>query len=670
MLVKEFQIPKFLFLILSLSALILILLISDDLSPQIVWFFDPTSSYWLNNSVEKSRYFLSSFSFSALIVFTIYSSSNIILGLAFIQSVNNSIFRYFLTYKFTIPLLLLCYPIGSVISTAINRIITLFFGNYHASLVIYIFYALIILFFMQIKTKFIILNFYNTFKTIQSLSINALCICLSFIFFVILLHYQNQHIVGDGVKFTFEIIDNETNFNPWEKLPLIAKHYDELLYLYPLIMLVKVFKLNQNNLLLFFWLHYSLIKIGCLILLISSGKYVGLSIKQSTLLGLCCFFANPYINPFRIRLIFDSGQPIAYSLHSGRVMIDVFVVYLTTLFIRKGTFGKIGIRSVLLLSFFSVGLASLSISAALALIGIASGIFSNILQFSKKHYLMIFGILIYGFIISSILLVYKNSTSYSYIPLGSSIFLSFILFMYFFSAKLMSNKFPGFDLETELRFNFTNTILLNKFLYFLLIGISYSLSLKYLGNVFIGDPSWLEHIGQRIIGSNIDVKRFGIGAGSFCGQFPFSCSSSNFFVEAYGFPFFLASLNAILIYYKLSSLAKKYTINSLFFLFFYCCTLFFFTFMNEGAINWLDVWVKSRIPEPFFYSSIFFSIVSMYKINIKSTNSSFNLFSQIINFNIIDLYLLSIFIISFISQSYFDVFKANLNYLRHINFVY
>ncbi|MFN4184203.1 MAG: hypothetical protein ACK4M6_05405 [Hyphomonas sp.] len=155
------------------------------------------------------------------------------------------------------------------------------------------------------------------------LVVAALALAASLVF---QLHIDRGHAVAEGsIWFINEIFLSPTyGLGAGGHFPLLAQHYDEAAFLHPLIFLtVSPGPEAGGTLTLIYWVTLAISRIGMIALTYIALR--GLSIDRLSAFACTAFvcMASLSLNPFSSRLLFDSLNPMLYTLHMTRFLAPV-----------------------------------------------------------------------------------------------------------------------------------------------------------------------------------------------------------------------------------------------------------------------------------------------------------------------------------------------------------
>ena len=282
---------------------------------------------------------------------------------------------------------------GYLIVIGINRVVTILFTHEYA--------PFIIIFFLCVLT--IVLHITNTNSVADYISeqcsltksnllknagYSTLLIALIFIALIWRIQMHVHAFCGDSTAFLTEYLARDfSQLSINSHAPLFDLHYDEFIFNYPLIY---ISKLNVAPL-LYFWIiaPVSLISSGCLIY--SLFRYYGADIAYAILVVVYLILGSHFLNPMGYINIFDSGNPLALNLHTGRIATCIFP-FLFLVFFFDDIHGRYtATRFILFLLVFipfCFGISSLSFHFVIYSLGLAIvSIVFNIFKTRKPDFL-------------------------------------------------------------------------------------------------------------------------------------------------------------------------------------------------------------------------------------------------------------------------------------------
>jgi hypothetical protein len=160
--------------------------------------------------------------------------------------------------------------------------------------------------------------------------------------------------------------------------PIITKHYDELIYHYFLTTpLAPTF-----DPILPWWTTAVLVRTSMLVFLVLALRKLGVSMLLAVLSVCFMYFGSFSFNPAKIYLLFDSGNPLYYVGHAGRIVgVGAGILLFVDLFARAS--GKRGLP-VMALILVGLGLTATSYSNAFWLFLIYAWAMLSIIYYRHK----------------------------------------------------------------------------------------------------------------------------------------------------------------------------------------------------------------------------------------------------------------------------------------------
>ncbi|OSM04014.1 hypothetical protein [Magnetofaba australis] len=492
---------------------------------------------------------------------------------------------------------------GYLISIALNRLITLALPNQYAAPLIVAIHAAALLFLLwqaRATTKAVAMR--------AMLRVGLPLSALYGLFAILAIQYKKAHVAGDGGRFFFRLIDDGAAFAASVHFPIISQHYDEILFLYPVLALGR--ELPDFNLLWPYLLLYALIK---------CAAFIGLTwliwrLSQSRLfagvLAYWLFFGNLSLDPSHVLLLFDSGNPIFAILHPGRVY-SVLLPGLMIYAVFAAQSRKLDVTPALLLG------------VALAALGFASTVVSNAL---------IFGMLGASLGIISIAERLQPQPATPVAPINPPLTLLTALTLATTPLLVANNQFHlrfvaggvllttlGMLLWSVLRYRAPNEppteqSALDRLL--LLAGVA--LFAYLLGQLLLGNAGvallWHDHVfNAQILARVLPFPPLqptslldNIGPNHFCNIFPTEhCGYTGQYVQHYGLPFLLGFLGLVLLARRNgTTVATPLQQMMLLALLLFVGGVLLYEYTNGAVLQEnqkLAVWLKSRLAEPGFY---------------------------------------------------------------------
>lgn len=456
------------------------------------------------------------------------------------------------------------------------------------------------------------------YRTLPILS----CIGILTLFFVNEVQVSNTHdggyhVMGDGAQFFLELIQTQNGFEPDQHFPVITQHYDEIMFLYPLLQPnIHDISKAMENAVNCYWVLYSLGKTSCFIIVLLSLNAWARSWTLAALTALLLFFGSIHPLPVQSFLLFDASNPLSITMHTGRIIIAVMPLAVITLCLHKKSLVKpSGLARKSILLFLGIGCSSLSLHF-LVVIALTFLVASSI----KWKASLLHTCLTIGLSMLSILLIYSSS-----VTMGVGAFLLIVnsLVVIYPFLKGLTHSFTGKkDLLVKSR-----KWLLNNFAPFSTYLIGVMLGLCFLGNGLTAKFYELTGLQAPVFLTRIvPTVSWEFGKNPYCGLFPMIyCANILAFTSLYGLPFIFTGLAATINLNRYKSRTdyvcdtKTMTIMHLLSVILLILSICFFILdFTDGAatkfeyLPWLAVWVKSRLAEPWFYALISLGIIVLY----------------------------------------------------------
>ena len=399
----------------------------------------------------------------------------------------------------------------------------------------------------------------------------------------------SNHVLGDGALFSIELLETWGQSKESEYFPLVAQHYDEPMYLLPVFgIFSSSYDLNPYD---FFWLLYAFSRTATFFSMFLGCRLLRLSKYNSLLTSMLFAFTTLVPNPFSAPLLFDSGTNIHENLHVGRQLTISLVVVFVAFAASGGPFSLKASRATSQRSIhFLIGIGLASITTSLV---VAVGLLLLVLfaARSERHIKMPIPLAVtlsYAIIALS---VSDNSKASGLVLLTvGAISFSWI------SRKNVSSVL------TTLRGKFDASALF----------VGMVIGFLVFGNVTA--PRFTQLSGLQIRefvfrGVTVDIGRF--GENTVWQSFPLehNLSLANF-LAFFGLPIAAFCLTQVLtdVEFNDNGPVLRVLLTSV-----ACLALGFFMwdFMNGGInneVDWIKIWVKSRLVEPWFFASTLLGI--------------------------------------------------------------
>ena len=478
---------------------------------------------------------------------------------------------------------------GYLTFVALSRLLTLFIPKNIFTIAILIICALIILLSLDQRIKT-----WNSTPQAGSNRKHFLVLLVFISVWLITYQFAFIHIIGDGALYFLGILNSYSAGTAGYKLPIMGQHYDEALYLLPILGMVGR---AERNYLDWFWLLYAFGKTSVLLWIYGSLKSI---LKESLLpavLSAIMFFGFLNPNPLSRVLFTDSAAGIAISLHMGRA-ITLALAFLgvsmllnsqraiSTAPMRGENSVRVESRFLTIASAFILGLGFTSLTASAAFTLGLLALMALIARSSVNRPMSqsIYPILL---TLSATLALAENSKA------AGMVFLLLIVWGFArlriekLSFAALLSKIPGARVPLA-------------FIFGALVGY------LFLGNLFAKKVYGILGMSGNLYedrGIYATISKF--GPNPFLGRYPFYSQGTIFgILELYGLPIFVFAFTyAVIRYYKLKMSPAEENVIYLSLLFF-AVTLFLYAFMNGATTDpnlWITVWVKTRLVDPWFY---------------------------------------------------------------------
>jgi len=453
---------------------------------------------------------------------------------------------------------------------------------------------------------------------------------------VYVLQRQVDHITGDAFVFLDSLLKSpETGIGTIGHLAVISQHYDELSVLYPL--LYGLLPQFDGEPLVCFWILYGFFVTGALYLVYGCARMMKMNRFESLMILLVLFFGMYSVYPGNnAYLLFDSGNPLAQCLHPGRIFGALMPVAALSVFVNRGMLAMSdSITTLLLSAVFCLGVATTTISNVIVL-GFLTLFW--IIGLSLQHYEVRPG---RGFldgqrelILARLLYLYPFACCLS--PASKRYFSpSFLAFMIAAICALLAVMLIETTNQSKaaLKPSIAKVCLSRIFLGGL-AGLSVSMLL--FGNIFIARIAAIFGSADRIWDIPILTRRLYsldpvgilkmIGPYESSGNFPLEHTYSPAeFVAHFGL-IFIMTTSALYFWSKIREnrscldSSAEYVLTLMVFLALFMLAflmgLFGYDYMaaHINADQFLAVWLRSRLLEPWFYAVFFVFLVLQRKL--------------------------------------------------------
>lgn len=195
---------------------------------------------------------------------------------------------------------------GYFVSVAVNRLVTLALPGFLAQPLLGAAYALL----FALACRSVLRGSPRAWTALAAAAVYAF-------YLVDGLQKGSSHIMGDGAAYFLDLIASGGIFAPAARFPVFSQHYDEIMFLYPLHPLLR--DGASLNLYLPFLMLYAAGKCAAALAVFFAVRALAGSALFAALLTVLVFQGNPFLSPVAGLLVFDSGSPVSFILHIGRV---------------------------------------------------------------------------------------------------------------------------------------------------------------------------------------------------------------------------------------------------------------------------------------------------------------------------------------------------------------
>jgi len=510
---------------------------------------------------------------------------------------------------------------GYLILIAVNRLVTFALPNGMAMVVLPILYLCVIFYCYRHRSKGTTQNnplmgvFTIDKKTIAVIPAAFTCIAIAIFFLISQAQTDNVHIIGDGAIFFLDLIRSQSPFARSGHFPVITQHYDEIMFLYPIFQDNISEMYNIGNAINCYWILYAFGKASCFSIIVVSVYLL----SNSKLLGMLCaallFFGGLQPNPFVHIWLFDSRNPLGVNMHIGRVILAILPIAAFAIAHTYFKFpARINTESSVVLILLGLGLSSLSLHFTMIIfLSVAMALFL-IIPISIRA-----GAYIIGFSLFSTIALYSYPET---MGIGICCLVICVLTMSLLAFRGV-NDFIAHNGWTFWENWFLKIIAMQVFLVFLGVGAG----LLFLGNSLV-ITHYPFHLPTPLFLTRLMAPvPMQFGRNPFCGvSYIGHCVNIISFTAFYGLPFILLGICALTALYKslvrpvpaISDNAVSPLFGILPFVSILLVSSFFmYDFMDANSVNnFMGVWVKTRLPEPWFYSCIVLSFIFLWKTAI------------------------------------------------------
>lgn len=502
--------------------------------------------------------------------------------------------------------------------SAINRLLSLFLTTKTASIISLCFIIFIYVISLIKKDR--------DFK--QSKLITAIQFGIILFSAVLLIQFGFAFITGDRTISEIHNIMLSSIYSPdnIKYLPVFAYHYDELSFLLPIYYTFKE-PPQPNTILVGVWLMQLMVKVSAFSVTYFSIRSFGVSRTYSTLLVALVFFGALSFDPTQRIQLFDSSNPIYFTLHPGRVISSLSAFWVIALMrwikINKA-FRFNNLNATLVIVLTALGLTTTTFNVTLIIISIISvwvilEFFNNSAAERLSCYFTV------GIAFVAIPVIYWNFKTYTGCGVLFLTLLSLIPLLYVFCAIRSRGNVTINEVEKYHK-------LLVIFVACSIAGFSFgNLGVSLISNIFPGIYS------HGVISPQAEMMTYGSGlinGGNFAGDFwpiGHQYDIANFSAR-YGMPIVLTVLTLIIIKNTAHNNIeiRVLLISILVFIF----GLFIMDYVkinnNYSSLSWdysRQFAVRTRLVEAGFYAAIISSL-SIIGSNIK--NKKYHLITFVI----------------------------------------
>lgn len=547
-----------------------------------------------------------------LLNFDLYPPIHAIIYCTFTLWIGYSFLKSFLSFEYRSLILLAAFMPGYFIVVAINRLVTIIFPNNIALPLLCLVYGAIIGYGVFAKCKFAL---FSVGRVTLTHVIRTLCALFNVLFIIVIfLIITSPLVTGDATSFYSDLIRNGAASSS-RYFPVVGTHYDEILFLYPLIKthINYIMEMHEHKPWNFigspwYWVMNSFGKASCFAILllslrsISGSKYFALAL--SVLIFVGAVVATPAGSVYHN--LIDSKSPLVLSTHIARQFIAITPALVVALIFNNfKTLNNLSVRNpacwIMCLGLSAVPAHFLPVVLASAGIAIAN-------LFSSNSVLAPLTIVLSLFTAICLFLLPSYQLA-GIVGLEICVLASiFIIWRATFMAKAAYKKHHlEFPQKTK------NTLRL-----LLMFIWAYSAGFFALGNLLITER--YEILGLPL--TNIKLRNYDIIPMQFGNDVFVNCRMISMiqgfsnFANAYGLPFILSALCSLILLAQnkmhalnnrrpnFNGLAIGMTLLLL--------SFFVFLFLSGDGKICMGVWTKSRFVEPWFYYCIITSLIMIY----------------------------------------------------------
>ncbi|MFS9433259.1 hypothetical protein QNN86_02820 [Citrobacter sp. C348] len=249
-------------------------------------------------------------------------------------------------------------------TSAINRLISLFLPAHTAAIASLLFLAVAVIIAISVRVK-------GHGNSKVELPVQVIVLSLSA---MLTIQFGFAFITGDRTITELHNITLSSIYGPEhiKYFPLLSYHYDELSFLFPVFYWTKN-PAQHNTLLISVWVMQFMVKLSAFSLTYFCIRSFRCSRFYSLILVILIFFGALSFNPMERVKLFDSSNPIYFTLHPGRVIssLSVFWVISALRWVKlKKTNIKFNPLSTGALALLSIGATTTTFNVSLICVSI------------------------------------------------------------------------------------------------------------------------------------------------------------------------------------------------------------------------------------------------------------------------------------------------------------
>jgi hypothetical protein len=439
-------------------------------------------------------------------------------------------------------------------------------------------------------------------------------------------HFDRFHISGEASLWYYISVyfHDAHGLGTDARLPLIAQHYDEPAFLYPIAFgLIAPGPSADVSIAAIHWLTLGLGRLGMLCLTYLALRGLDLDRLSAIVCVLFVSAASLSLNPASSRLLFDSLSPLGYALHTARILIPVLPLLVLSAAANAGD--KVSLRAAPLAFLLGLGVASLPLHAALLFPFALVLLVAAAVNPTAGAALPMWRIACAG----GFAIIVAMSSAYG-LPDAPAHMRAALLVA---SALIAAGAMAGFALLRRERAPFSQDALGSVGLV-IAAGAGYGLGMALLGNLAIerlmplldGYWPWRGLPVEHRFSSYYVAPALQLGSSHFC-QTGFEwgfrtlgghCNGLSFFIRTYGLAFALIAGVIAWILLKGRQMAAG-RVNTLILwalalcLFALPITFVLFDFVSSRQTHGFTFWVRSRLLEPWFIGGVLIALVLLFR---------------------------------------------------------